>query len=151
MALWASGMRLTPARLNRPWTSYSVSWTASTTNPTVGDGTLIGKYRYLDSDTVQVKILLIPGSMTTYGSGGYRFSLPVPASGPDLYLPSAALLGSSLYSLVGWGNTSSPTSTLFMYRGNVTSTENLASWTATTPVTFAAGHRVSVLGEYAIA
>lgn len=148
--LWQSGMRLTPARLNRPWQSYPVQWTA-TSNPSLGNGTLWGKWRYLDSDTVQIKILLVPGSTTTYGSGQYRFSLPVNADGTDVLMGASALFTGSLYPLAGWTNTSTPSSTLFMYRANPTANENLQTWSATSPITFASGHRVSVFGSYSIA
>lgn len=82
----ASGMRLTPARLNTPaWTSYTPARTAATTNPTLGNGTLVGAYRYLDASTVLLRVRLTAGSTTTIGTGQYRISLPVPAvsGGPD--------------------------------------------------------------------
>ena len=57
------------------WQSYTVSWTASTTNPAIGNGTLIGRYTQIGK-TVMGTISLVMGSTTTYGSGGWYFSLP---------------------------------------------------------------------------
>lgn len=57
------------------WTPYTPSWTAATTNPVLGNGTLNGFYVAAGKLTV-VRIELTTGGTTTYGSGAYRFSLP---------------------------------------------------------------------------
>ena len=57
------------------WQSYTVSWTASTTNPSIGNGILNGRYVQIGK-TVMGTIEMIVGSTTTYGSGGWYFSLP---------------------------------------------------------------------------
>ena len=57
------------------WQSYTVSWTASTTNPAIGNGTLSGKYVQIGK-TIICNIYLAPGSTTTFGSGNWSFSLP---------------------------------------------------------------------------
>ncbi len=57
------------------WQSYTVSWTASTTNPSIGNGTLDGKYVQIGK-TIICNIRLAIGSTTTFGSGVYGFSLP---------------------------------------------------------------------------
>ena len=57
------------------WQSYTVSWTATTTNPSIGNGTLIGRYTQIGK-TVMGSIYLKCGSTTTYGSGAWFFSLP---------------------------------------------------------------------------
>ena len=57
------------------WQSYTVSWTAATTNPSIGNGTLAGRYVQIGK-TVIGTIKLAMGSTTTYGSGIWRFSLP---------------------------------------------------------------------------
>ena len=60
------------------WQSYTVSWTAITTNPSLGNGTLIGRYVQIGK-TVIGSISLTMGSTTTYGTGAWSFSLPVAA------------------------------------------------------------------------
>lgn len=60
---------------NSGWQDYTPVWTAVTTNPVLGNGTLIGKY-IRTGRKVTVIINLQPGTTTTFGSGGWRFSLP---------------------------------------------------------------------------
>ena len=57
------------------WTAYTPSWTAVTTNPSIGNGTLSGRYVQIGK-TVIGTIKLAMGSTTTYGSGAWSFSLP---------------------------------------------------------------------------
>ncbi|MCD9196084.1 hypothetical protein [Streptomyces albireticuli] len=57
------------------WTSYAVAWTATTTNPSLGNGTLVGQYMKIGT-TCHIYIKLVIGSTTNAGSGTYRFSLP---------------------------------------------------------------------------
>lgn len=58
------------------WTDYTPTWTAGTTNPTLGNGTIAGRYCQIGK-IVWVEIILSIGSTTTVGSGQYRFSVPV--------------------------------------------------------------------------
>lgn len=57
------------------WFSYTVSWTATTTNPVIGDGTLYGKWK-ASGKSILAKVRIIMGSTTTYGTGNYNFSIP---------------------------------------------------------------------------
>ena len=57
------------------WQSYTVSWTAATTNPSIGNGTLVGRYTQIGKTCILI-IGLTMGSTTTYGSGNWSFSLP---------------------------------------------------------------------------
>jgi len=57
------------------WQSYTPTWTAATTNPSIGNGTLSGKYVQIGK-TIICNIYLAPGSTTTFGSGNWSFSLP---------------------------------------------------------------------------
>lgn len=61
------------------WTSYTPAWTAVTTNPVLGNGTLTGAYMKVGR-TCTVMITLTMGSTTTYGSGFWRISLPFQAA-----------------------------------------------------------------------
>lgn len=64
--------------LGGAWTSYTPTWTASTTNPTLGNGTLTGFYKKVGR-TVVWRLRLTLGSTTNIGSGAWRWSLPVNA------------------------------------------------------------------------
>jgi hypothetical protein len=68
------------------WTSYNPSWTATVSNPSIGTGTLTGRYMQVGS-LVWVFIKMTAGSTTTFGSGLWRFSLPVTPA-VDALLPS---------------------------------------------------------------
>ncbi|MFF8485151.1 hypothetical protein [Streptomyces antibioticus] len=59
-----------------PWQPYTPAWTASTTNPTLGNGTLAGRYCLLPNRTCIAVIRLVIGSTTSIGSGTYLFTVP---------------------------------------------------------------------------
>jgi hypothetical protein len=61
------------------WTAFTPAWTAPTTNPTIGNGTLQGYYHKIGR-TVHVRVNLTLGSTTTTGSGNWSFGLPFTAS-----------------------------------------------------------------------
>ncbi|MEU8379786.1 hypothetical protein [Streptosporangium sp. NPDC048865] len=59
------------------WTSYTPTWTGATTNPSLGNGTLVAAYKRSDqSKSVYVRLRLVAGTTTTYGTGAWLFSLP---------------------------------------------------------------------------
>jgi hypothetical protein len=60
-------------------TSYTPTWGASTTNPTIGNGTLHGRYFTLE-EWCWFQILITMGSTSTGGSGTYSLTLPVAAA-----------------------------------------------------------------------
>jgi hypothetical protein len=70
--------------LSTPWTAYTPTWTAVTTNPTIGNGTLSGAYLKVGK-TVHYRITIKFGSTTNVGSGGYFFTLPVAPSAAYTY------------------------------------------------------------------
>jgi hypothetical protein len=57
---------------------FTPTWTATSTNPAIGNGTLEGKYMQFGK-MCYVRYRLVIGSTTTTGSGGWRFSLPFTA------------------------------------------------------------------------
>lgn len=58
------------------WSAYTPAISASTTPPTMGNGTLTGRYSQ-QGKNVNVRIECTFGSTSTFGSGVYFFSLPV--------------------------------------------------------------------------
>jgi hypothetical protein len=58
------------------WTTYTPTWSAVTTAPVLGNGTLDGAYMQV-GDIVFWAVTLTTGSTSTYGSGPWLFSLPV--------------------------------------------------------------------------
>ena len=67
------------ATADTAWVTYTPTWTASTTNPTLGNGSLVGRY-VRDGRTITGNINMTLGSTTTIGSGNYSWDLPVAAS-----------------------------------------------------------------------
>ena len=61
------------------WAAYTPVLTASTTNPTLGNGTILGRYMQIGK-TVWCSVRLAWGSTSTVGSGIYRITLPVTAA-----------------------------------------------------------------------
>lgn len=58
------------------WTDYTPTLTASSVNPTVGNGTIAGRYKELDDNTVAIVINWVFGSTSAAGTGTYAFALP---------------------------------------------------------------------------
>lgn len=58
-----------------PWTSYTPSWTGSGSNPAIGNGTLVGRWKRKGDDIIG-NIRIVMGSTTTYGTGTYIWTIP---------------------------------------------------------------------------
>lgn len=83
---YAPGDVLTAAAMNSigaEWDDITyvagTSWTAPTTNPVIGNGTWAAEYCQINK-LVIARYRLTMGSTTTYGTGAWRFALPVTAS-----------------------------------------------------------------------
>lgn len=83
-----NGEQLTAAKVNDRlnhtligWQAFNPVWTASSTNPVVGNGTLAGRYTRIGK-TVHCTIHLTAGSTTTFGSGFWSFKLPTASASP---------------------------------------------------------------------
>jgi len=69
-------LRVKERPVNSGWQSYTPTWTAGTTNPSIGNGTLSGRYIQIGK-LVYCQFTMRAGSTTTFGSGNWRFSYPV--------------------------------------------------------------------------
>lgn len=56
--------------------SPTLTWTGSISNPTLGNGTLEGRYRLLGTKRIQFQILLTYGSTSATGTGFWIWNLP---------------------------------------------------------------------------
>jgi hypothetical protein len=129
------------------WTSYTPAWTASTTNPVLGNGTLVGRYSKVGK-MVDFAIQLTAGSTTTFGSGQWSFSLPFTVAS-NLDMIGNVMVGDAS------GDTSDYSSgaayipdggtTLQAYAGGK---GDMALITATFPQTWANGDRLWITGRY---
>ena len=85
---WGPGDLVTSALLNEqlrdnlkaigdPWTAYVPLWTAAGDDPVLGDGACSGAFVQAGS-LVLFRAAVTMGSTTTYGTGRWRLTLPVP-------------------------------------------------------------------------
>jgi len=70
------------------WYDYTPVWTALTTPPVLGNGTLTGRY-VRTGPVVRCKVAWAAGATTTFGVGTWLFSLPFPYSGSGITIGSA--------------------------------------------------------------
>jgi hypothetical protein len=62
------------------WTSYTPTWTASSVNPAIGNGSITGRYRRASGgDLLHFQLRIAMGSTTTFGTGVWRVTYPSPA------------------------------------------------------------------------
>lgn len=76
------------------WTTYTPVWTSNGTAPSLGNGTITGRYKQIGK-TVTVTIKIVFGSTSTFGTSAYFFSLPVTASGLNDFVGSAYMRDTS--------------------------------------------------------
>jgi hypothetical protein len=75
--------------------SYTPTWTASGTAPALGNGTLVG-YWSRSGNLINFAIRLIAGTTTTFGTGTWRFALPMaPSIGIPQIVPAVLYDGSA--------------------------------------------------------
>lgn len=133
-------------KVSGAWTSYTPTWTAATTNPALGNGTLVGRYNKIGRQ-VTFHINLIPGSTTTFGAGGYSFALPATAANVGCSMIGAVqFLGTDRWQ----GETViSPTATTTSPFLNISTTNvRITQMSPTVPETFANGSQLRITGTY---
>lgn len=74
--------------------SAATIWTANTSNPTLGNGTLVSRYR-LTGKTLDWEVLITMGSTTTFGSGQWKLVPPATPLTTGGEHPVGALLDTS--------------------------------------------------------
>lgn len=86
------------------WKSYTPAWEAVTTNPTLGNGTLTGRYIQL-GQTVHFRINLVIGSTSELGLGSWMMGLPTAHAngwGSPIGSVYARDVSSAINSRFGW-------------------------------------------------
>jgi len=135
------------------WTAYTPTWTAATTNPSIGNGTLAGRYTQIGKTCVLV-IGLTMGSTTTFGSGNWSFSLPKTAkktSGINFYgVAHIRKGGTANYERVAQISPSLSTTVINMFT-DPTPGSNSQSISATVPFTWGNGDSLGFQITYEIA
>ena len=124
-----------------PWTAYTSTWAAATTNPTIGNGTITAKYMQAGK-WVRGWISVNPGTTTTAGSGVYTLSLPVSAAqsiaiGTALFFDSST---TTYYPGIGYRASAVDTDMTLVFQ--------TARWAAAAPVAPANNDVISVSFQY---
>jgi hypothetical protein len=131
------------------WFPYTPAWTASTSNPTLGNGSIAGRYMR-SGKSVFFAAEVITGSTTTYGSGNYSLSLPIAprTTTPTQYVQSRVGDASSGQAYAGQSgalvDTPSPGAAPIQVQGAA----DLDNVTPTSPITFATGDQLRLFGMY---
>ena len=66
-----------------PWQAYDAEWRATGSNPAIGDGSIVGRFRRLGT-RVEVNVTVTCGSTTTFGSGSYVVTMPPNCAGRNV-------------------------------------------------------------------
>ncbi len=137
--------------LLQSWSNFSVGWTATTSNPTVGNGGLSGRYQNR-GETVDFSIHLQIGSTTDLGTGDWRFSLPLNSFSTYAVVAHATMYGSTV---AGWMQGSA----FSQYNAGHTSTVAVL-WnkgqqagqfvSPTIPFTWSPDDQLNILGRYRV-
>jgi hypothetical protein len=125
------------------WSSYTVTWTGSTSNPVLGDGTLTGRYKTIGK-TVFMQLRLQIGSSTSFGSGAWRFSLPVNAFSGTAVVLSATFLDNGTQWYSGVANTEYDSDVTYI----VALTPSSGAVGPTTPFSWASTDSLVIAGSY---
>lgn len=125
------------------WTTWVPTWSGSTTNPVLNNGTMVGRYLQVGK-TVSFKINLTMGSTTTYGSGAYGWTLPI---APHSDAAAAAVLvdvsAASRYTAAAWLTAGSG-----VFRLLSAVATGHAGVAGTVPFTFANTDQIIISGTY---
>src|SRR5688572_29119734 len=130
------------AALTDAWTTYTVAWTSSGTQPAIGNGTKEGRYIQANK-LVSVHIKLIMCSTTTFGTNQYFLSLPVAARVPN-YPMTCYMLDSGTANKAGIAFATSGLDTVALV-------QNTTDVTATAPHTWANLDQIHIFGFYEVA
>lgn len=151
-APWTAGQRITAQRLNDmvgAWTSYTPTWTADTTNPSLGNGTLEGRYAKIGGGYA-FAIRLQFGSTTTAGSGNYHFALPAQASGSmsNQEFTGQGFVGANRYNISGLIQANQTTLSIFAPGSSTASNIAAISSSGLGGNAWASGNEIRISGFY---
>ncbi|MFF3128501.1 hypothetical protein ACFVRD_40960 [Streptomyces sp. NPDC057908] len=127
------------------WSSYTPVWTAATTNPSLGNGSITGRYMKIGR-TCHVRIDLTMGSTTTYGSGGWSLGLPVAASATGVQIGAAHAFQSQR--IAGHINIAAGATVGQVFFPTTALPASMSSASATVPVTWAAAGKLTIALTY---
>lgn len=131
-------------QLQAPWVDYTAAWTAATTNPAIGNGTIDASYHRVGK-TVSFLVKVTMGSTTTYGSGQWRIALPFAAAMTRWRVPADLNVSGGSYLVSG---IASNTAYLALLAPSTTAGNADRSVSPTVPAAWSAGDSFTVAGTY---
>lgn len=143
----SAGQVLTAATMNTIGATgnfYTPAWTASTTNPVIGNGSITGYWQQINKLVVG-QIWIVTGSTTTYGTGFYRFSVPLAINANQFYVGNLQILDNSagFTAYIGAGLPVTSGGTTIEFR-----THAAGTFTPTVPITLANGDQIRIQFVY---
>lgn len=133
---------------NWVWQTYTPAWVSSGTQPTLGNGTIYGRWLQVGK-TVFLRINLKMGSTTSFGTGEYYFGLPTGANVPVVTAPTSGFYVGSCWALDSGTAFYSGASVLFSQSGTYrvrmhNSASSSGSWAQTVPFTWTQNDELAV-------
>jgi hypothetical protein len=129
--------------LSAAWTAYSPAWTGTVSDPAISNGTITGAYRRIGA-TLNVRVRIVMGSTTTFGSGVYRISLPYALKNGSLLV--AACVDASAGSVAWTGAARIFAETATGDNMRIVVTDGVAGISPTVPFTWAASDILTIAG-----
>jgi hypothetical protein len=154
---WVAGAVLTAAQLNAqvrdnmkaigdPWTSWTPTWTAATSNPVLGNGSKTGGYSAAGKK-VDFWVRIVMGSTTTYGTGQWRLDLPV-SEEAYRWTFTGVMIDTSATATYPLFVSRTAASQLSLYRVTAVAGDPLGNVTSTAPFTWANTDELFISGTY---
>lgn len=122
------------------WSSYTPGWGSSGTNPTIGSGSIVGRFTRLGS-RVTFLATIVTASDTNAGTGSYFVTLPVVAVNVAGLNQPVVLHYASTVELSGTGRITAGSDRVGVF------SVNDAVWSAGTPA-MPAGTLITISGTY---
>ena len=131
--------------IDSDWQTFTPTWDGASVDPTLGNGSLQGRYRRL-GDHVDFEIVLQFGTTTTAGTGAWFFGVPVPTEDGTHSVGTATVTDSS---------SSTRTHRHVILRGvfgdnDLYVADDSDSMVGSATLTWADGDRVTMSGRYRV-
>lgn len=136
-----------------PWTNFTPVWTASVTNPTLGNGTITGRYVAIGGTIIGEARIVAGTSGFNRGSGIYRISLPALGLTVENYQPVGHVImrdegpGTTYMGTAIFNNDDGAVIELLMHSQQASFDEGISA-TADTPFLFGANDKILVQFMY---
>lgn len=127
------------------WAAWAPVWTGSGGNPAIGNGSLVGRYLQVGK-LVHFRVRIVMGSTTTFGSGSYSLSLPVPLVANGVLEASCQYIDGG--TLFYHGAPFLESASAFRLGLVSNAVANISSVSPTSPFTWASTDEIRVAGTY---